>query len=110
MVKFSLEKARIRSKKFNEKLERIFLSDPEAKAQYEQKRREIELALTLRKAREEADVTQEDLATRLHTTKSAISRLESCGLTRSTPSFGTILKYADALGYDVQLSLIPRHI
>lgn len=107
MANFSLEKARIRSKKFNEKLEKKIFSDPEAKAIYEQKKCEIELAITLREARERAHITQEDLAGRLHTTKSAISRLESCGLTKSTPSVGTILKYAHALGYDIQFNLVP---
>jgi len=107
MAKFSLEKARIRSKAFNEALEHEVMSNPEAKALYERRRREIELAITFRKAREEAHVTQEELATRLHTTKSAISRLESCSTARHTPSLDTLLKYAHALGYDLSFKLTP---
>ena len=98
MANFSLEKARDRSKVFNEALEKEIMSDPEARSLYERRRREIELAIALRVVREKADVTQEDLATRLHTTKSAISRLESCSTARHTPSLDTLLKYAHALG------------
>lgn len=107
MAKFSLEAAKARSEKFNAEIRQRVLSDPKTKALYEQKKREIELAIVLRDAREKAHVSQEELANRLHTTKSAISRLESCGLTRKTPSFGTILKYANALGYDIQFNLVP---
>lgn len=107
MAKFSLEKARVRSKAFNAELEHEVMSNPETRALYERRKREIELAITLREAREKSHVTQEDLATRLHTTKSAISRLESCSTTRHTPSLDTLLKYVHALGYDLTFKLIP---
>lgn len=107
MAKFSLEKARASAEKVNAEIREKVMSNPEAKALYERRKREIELALTFRKAREEAHVTQEELATRLHTTKSAISRLESCSTTRHTPSLDTLLKYAHALGYDLSFKLTP---
>lgn len=107
MTKFSIEEATARSKAFNAKLNALVESDPELKSSVERKKQEIELAITLREAREKAHITQEELANRLHTTKSAISRLESCGLTRSTPSLGTLLKYANAIGYELQFTLTP---
>lgn len=107
MDKFSLKEARASAKAFNQTLKNKISSDPEVSALYERKRREIELALTLREAREEADITQEELAARLHTTKSAISRLESCGTSRHTPSLDTLLKYAHALGYELNFKLTP---
>jgi DNA-binding XRE family transcriptional regulator len=111
MANFSLEKARARSKVFNEALENEIMSDPEARSLYERRRREIELAIALREVREKAHVTQEDLATRLHTTKSAISRLESCSTARHTPSLDTLLKYVHALGYDLTFKLTPlKHL
>ena len=83
------------------------MSNPETRALYERKRREIELALLMRKAREKANVSQEDIAERMHTTRSAVSRLESCGMGRHSPSIETLLKYAQALGYTVKINLVP---
>lgn len=107
MAKFSLEERRAHSKMFNETLAQEILSDTEASMIVERRKREIELAMALREAREKAHVTQEDLAARLHTTKSAISRLESCRTVRHTPSLDTLLKYAQALGYELTFKLKP---
>jgi predicted transcriptional regulator len=107
MAKFSLEKARKSSKKWNKELEKKVMSDPEMRALYERKRREIELALLMRKTREKANISQEDIAARMHTTRSAVSRLESCGMGRHSPSIETLMKYAQALGYAVKINLVP---
>jgi DNA-binding XRE family transcriptional regulator len=107
MTKFSLEKARKSSKKFNAKLEKNIISNPETKALYERKHREIELALLMKKTREKANLSQEDVAERMHTTRSAVSRLEACGSGRHSPSIDTLLKYAQALGYAVKINLVP---
>ncbi len=107
MPKFSLRKARELAEKANEAIERKIMSDPEIKALYERKHREIELALLMRETREQQHLSQEEIAKRMHTTRSAISRLESFGVTRHSPSIETLLKYANALGYDLLIQLVP---
>ncbi len=50
-------------------------------------------------ARKTAGLTQEELAQRMGTTKSAVSRLEaSLRDERHSPSFATLKKYANACG------------
>lgn len=107
MAKFSLEKARKMSKKWNKEIEKKVLSDPESREIYERKHREIDIALLMRKTREKVKLSQEDVALRMHTTRSAVSRLESCGVGRHSPSIETLLKYAQALGYTVKINLVP---
>ena len=54
---------------------------------------------TLLSARKTAGLTQEELANRMGTTKSAISRLESSLRNeKHSPSFATLKKYANACG------------
>ena len=54
---------------------------------------------TLLDARKTAGLTQEELAQRMGTTKSAVSRLEaSLRDERHSPSFATLKKYAHACG------------
>ena len=57
-------------------------------------------------ARTKAGLTQDAVAERMGTTKSAISRLESAG--RHAPSLATLKKYAAAVGCDLQVKLVPR--
>jgi DNA-binding XRE family transcriptional regulator len=59
-------------------------------------------------ARTKAGLTQDAVAERMGTTKSAISRLESAG--RHTPSLATLKKYAEAVGCDLQVKLVPRGV
>lgn len=59
----------------------------------------------LLKARTRAGLTQEVVAERMGTTKSAISRLESAG--KHTPSLGTLRRYAQAVGCELQVKLVP---
>ena len=65
-------------------------------------------ALTaLLNARKTAGLTQEDVATRMGTTKSAISRLESSLRNeRHSPSFATLKKYAHACGKKLLVQLV----
>lgn len=106
MAKYSLENARKMSKKWNKQIEKKVMSDPESREIFERKSREIEIALLMRKTREKLKLSQEDVAQRMHTTRSAISRLESCGGGRHSPSIETLLKYAQALGYAVKINLV----
>lgn len=67
---------------------------------------EYEVAGELIKARSRAGLTQDVVAERMGTTKSAISRLESAG--KHTPSLATLKRYASAVGCELQVKLV-RH-
>jgi DNA-binding XRE family transcriptional regulator len=54
-------------------------------------------------ARARAGLTQEAVAQRMGTTKSAVSRLESGG-----PSVGTLQRYAKAVGCEIKIELVPK--
>ncbi|MBN4075569.1 MAG: transcriptional regulator [SAR86 cluster bacterium] len=56
--------------------------------------------------RQEAGLTQEQLAELLHTNKSNISRLESVGSTIS-PKLSTLADYAQAIGYKIKIDFVP---
>ena len=73
---------------------------------YESLELEYALADQMLKARAKAGLTQDAVAERMGTTKSAISRLESAG--RHTPSLATLKKYAAAVGCDLQVRLVPH--
>ena len=58
-------------------------------------------------ARSEAGLTQEQVAARMGTTKSAVSRLESSLRDpKHSPSFDTIRRYAKACGKRVEIQLV----
>ena len=67
---------------------------------------EYRVAGQLLKARAKAGLTQDAVAERMGTTKSAISRLEAAG--KHTPSLATLQRYARAVGCDLQVRLIPQ--
>ena len=67
---------------------------------------EYELASQLLKARTRAGLTQDAVAERMGTTKSAISRLEGSG--KHAPSLTTLEKYARAVGCELQVRLVPQ--
>lgn len=84
------------------------LSDPAALAIYEATKLQIDLAMQLKNARIKRNMTQEDVASILHTHKPAISRLETCHENvKSFPSLLTLVKFASAIGYELQIGLIP---
>ncbi len=56
------------------------------------------------KARSRAGLTQDAVAKRMGTTKSAISRLESSG--KHAPSLAIIERYARAVGCELQVKLV----
>ena len=63
----------------------------------------FEFSVMLRHARRRAGVTQEKIATRLHTKKSAISRIENHA---QDIRLSTLEKYAEALGLRLKIQLI----
>jgi DNA-binding XRE family transcriptional regulator len=68
---------------------------------------EYEFVRELLDARAKAGLTQEQVAERMGTTKSAISRLEGAG--KPSPSVSTLRRYARAVGCEVEIRLVPAH-
>ena len=57
-------------------------------------------------ARARAGLTQEAVASRMGTTKSTVSRLESGG--KHAPSLTSLRKYAKAVGCEIEIRLVPQ--
>jgi DNA-binding XRE family transcriptional regulator len=83
------------------------LANPEVKAQYDELAVAYELRKKLIAIRKEAGLTQAELAALLHTQKSNISRLENVNSVAS-PKLSTIEDYANAMGYKVEINLVPQ--
>ena len=68
---------------------------------------EYRLIDQLLSARARAGMTQKAVAERMGTTKSAVCRLE--GVARKhAPSIATLQRYAEAVGCDLEVKLIPK--
>lgn len=73
---------------------------------YESLELEYALAGQMLKARAKAGLTQDAVAERMGTTKSAVSRLEAAG--RHAPSLATLKRYAAAVGCELQVKLVRQ--
>ncbi|MEO8340050.1 MAG: helix-turn-helix transcriptional regulator [Nitrospirota bacterium] len=69
---------------------------------------EYQVAGQMLKARSRAGLTQDAVAERMGTTKSAISRLESAG--KHAPSLATLKRYARAGGCELQVKLVRTKV
>ena len=72
---------------------------------YAERAEEYRLVRELLAARARAGLTQEQVATSMGTTKSAVCRLE--GLGTHSPSVETLKRYARAVGCEVEVRLVP---
>ena len=72
---------------------------------YEALEVEYSLAHEMLAARARAGLTQEAVAVRMGTTKSAISRLEAAG--KHAPSVASLKKYAAAVNCTLKIELVP---
>lgn len=90
-------------KKFKEKA----LEHPEVAEEYERLSPAYELRRKLLALRQEAGLTQEQVADLLNTKKSNISRLESVNSSIS-PKLSTISDYAEAMGYSIKIDFVPK--
>ncbi len=79
-------------------------SDPTYRDSYEALDEEFGLVSALIEARTHARLTQAEIASRMGTTESAISRLESG---RVKPSTRTLERYAKATGHRLSIRLEP---
>lgn len=73
---------------------------------YEALDSEYRIIRELLEARIRAGLTQEAVAERMGTTKSAVSRLEGSG--KHAPSLATLRRYAEAVDCDLEVRLISR--
>ena len=72
---------------------------------FEEGYKEFKIGILLKQAREEAGLTQEELATQVGTQKTAISRIENHA---QDIKLSTIQKVAKALGKNLEITLSER--
>ena len=84
-------------------LKKEAFKDKAVRDEYERLAGEFEFIDQLISMRSKAGLTQDELAKRIGTAKSNISRLERG---RGNPSWGTLQKYAKACGYRVKLEAV----
>lgn len=84
---------------------RDVLEDKELKLEYDNLKHKYDLTRKLIQMRKEAGLTQEELAEKLHTQKSNISRLESLN-SKHSPKLSTIEEYAHAIGYELEINFV----
>jgi DNA-binding XRE family transcriptional regulator len=77
-------------------------TDPDFARGFDEGYRDFKIGVILRQAREEAGLTQEELADRVGTQKTAISRIENHA---EDIKLSTIQKVAKALGKSLEISL-----
>lgn len=83
---------------------REMAEDPEYRAAYDALEEEFALITEMIKARARSHLSQAEIASRMGTTESAVSRLESG---RVKPSTRTLEKYARATGHKLRISFEP---
>lgn len=83
-----------------EKHKRKLLKNPEFKKLYEESRIEFEIARAIIRARIEKGFTQKQLADKLHTRQSVISRVEGAN---TTPSISFLKRLATAFNTTLQV-------
>ena len=83
---------------------REMAEDPEYRAAYEALEEEFALITEMIKARARSQLSQAEIASRMGTTESAISRLESG---RTKPSTRTLERYAQATGHKLRIHFEP---
>jgi transcriptional regulator with XRE-family HTH domain len=83
------------------------LAKPRVKAEYDAFSPAFEMKRQMIALRKKAGLTQEEMADRLGTKKSNISRLESV-TSDVSPRLATVEQYARALGYGVKVKFEPR--
>lgn len=76
------------------------------KEAYEASEFEYQVARQMLKARFRAKLTQDAVAERMGTTKSAVSRLESAS--KHAPSLATLKRYASAVGCELEVRLVRQ--
>ncbi len=86
-------------------LKKRALRNPDVKAEYESQHDEFALIDQLITMRSQAGLTQEQVALRMNTQKSNVSRLERGN---GNPSWATLVKYAHACGFSLNLQAFKQ--
>ncbi|MCK5715912.1 MAG: helix-turn-helix domain-containing protein [Thiomargarita sp.] len=89
-------------------LKKKALRKKSVKKQYESLAPAYQLCQKLIVLRQQAGLTQEQIAHVLHTPKKKITCLENANSSNS-PKLALIEQYADAVGYDIEINFVPRH-
>jgi ribosome-binding protein aMBF1 (putative translation factor) len=84
--------------------EREMAEDPEYRAAYDALEEEFALIEAMMDARKRSRLSQAEIANRMGTTESVVSRLESG---RVKPSTRTLERYAEATGHRLKISFEP---
>jgi len=94
---------------WHEKMRAEAFQDPEFVAKYEQFKLEFELAEQLKAMRQKMHISLTSVAERMHSSKSAVSRLESAkGNSKHSPSISTLNRYARAIGCNLEIKLSKK--
>jgi predicted transcriptional regulator len=86
---------------------KLKMQDKNFKEEYDKLAPEYEIISALIKARKEQNITQVELAKRVHTDQANISRLERGNY---NPSLSFLKRIADGLNMDVHISFEPKKI
>jgi DNA-directed RNA polymerase specialized sigma subunit len=78
------------------------MKDPEFAKAFHELDEEFELAIEMIKARNEANLTQTELAEKMGTTQAQVSRLEA-----GRGNLASLRKYAKTVGKKVKITLVP---
>jgi HTH-type transcriptional regulator/antitoxin HipB len=89
--------------KFNDYLDKRLKSDPESAKGFWTGYEKFKVGVILREARIAAGLTQEDVARKIHTTKSVISRIENHA---EDIRLSTLDKFANALNKEIRISIV----
>ena len=85
------------------------LKNTEVKEEYDKLKPLYDIKSKLIRMRLIEGLTQEEIARKMNTTKSNISRLESAS-SRIMPNISTLIDYANAIGYDIRINFIKNTV
>ena len=78
-------------------------SDPDLRQKFNAEQKEFEFRLKLARARKEKNFTQNNIKEVTGLTQQAISRIEK-GANYRSPTLKTLIRYVDALGYELTIT------
>ena len=83
-------------------LQALLDSDPDLKRKFDAEQKEFEFRLKLAQVRKDKSITQNTIKETTGLTQQAVSRIET-GKNDRSPTLKTLLRYVDALGYELTL-------
>ncbi len=91
----------------HEELKRRAMEDPAVRAAYEELEPEFALLASMLEARQRAGMTQAEVAAKMGTQPSAVTRLEGAIVSgKHSPSLETLRRYAEAVGGRLEIRVI----